>query len=67
MSSRLTHLFKWQLHGLPDFLFLTVQTTNVRVLDVGFLVGAEHRNGRIGLWRKDIDECIRVTVQRDGR
>lgn len=37
-------LSQGQLHGLPDLLLLHIQTTHVRIRDIGLLMCAEHSN-----------------------
>jgi hypothetical protein len=44
------HLFHRKLDSLPDLLFLRIQSTNIRVFDIRFLIGSEHCDRRISLW-----------------
>lgn len=54
-----------QFNGLPNLLLLHVHSTNISVCYVRLLILAQHRNGRVGLGRKDIDESIRMAMQSD--
>lgn len=38
------HLLHGQLDSLPDLLFLRIQSTNIRILDIRFLISPKHRN-----------------------
>lgn len=62
----LSHLDKRQLHRLPNFLLLRIQSTHIRILDVRPFVCAQHGNRRVSLWREDINQGVRVSVERDG-
>ena len=54
-----------QLDSFTDFLLLHVETTDIGVRDVRFLIGAEHSNRGVGLRGQDIDESIGVAVESD--
>lgn len=56
-----------QLNGLPDLLLLHVHPSDIAVLNVRLLIGLKHANGRVGLWREDIDEGVAVLVEGDAR
>lgn len=58
-----THLHKGKLDGLANLLLLLVEATDVRVLDVGALVSAKHRDRRVSLGGKNVDERVGVTVE----
>jgi hypothetical protein len=57
---------QWQLDSLPNLLLLHIQSTDVGVRDIWLFVLAEHGNGRVCLWRQNIDKGIGMTVQGDG-
>mmetsp|Transcript_63338 Transcript_63338/g.125211 ORF Transcript_63338/g.125211 Transcript_63338/m.125211 type:complete len:325 (+) Transcript_63338:194-1168(+) len=52
---------------LANLLLLLVAPTDVAVAHVWLLVGTEHGNGRVCLWRQHVDHSIRVPVKRHGR
>jgi len=54
-----------KFNSLPDLLLLHVHTTNISVCHIGLLIFAQHRNRRVGLGRKDVNESVGVTVESD--
>ena len=56
---------QWKLDSLPDLLFLGVKSSDVLICDVRFLLLPKHGDGRVGLWREDVHDGVRVSVHRD--
>ena len=56
-----------QLHGLANFLLLDVHASDVGVLDVRLLIGAQHGDGGIGFRWQHVDQRVGVLVQRHRR
>lgn len=52
-----------QLDGLPDFLLLHIETTNISVCNIWLFVGTEHGDRGVSLGRQDIDEGVGVAME----
>mmetsp|Transcript_6056 Transcript_6056/g.18332 ORF Transcript_6056/g.18332 Transcript_6056/m.18332 type:complete len:476 (-) Transcript_6056:96-1523(-) len=53
-----------KLHGLSDLLLLDVVASDIRVRHVRLLGVRQQRDGGVCLGREDVDECVRVAVER---
>ena len=51
-----------KFNGFPDLLLLHIQSTHICVRDIGLLMSAEHGYRRVGLWRKNVNEGIGMTM-----
>jgi hypothetical protein len=60
------YLSNRQLYSLSDLLLLRIHASNVRVLDVRSVLRSKKGDGGVGLWRKDVDEGVGMTVKSDG-
>jgi hypothetical protein len=47
-----------QLDGFSDFLLLLIETTDIAVLDIRLLIGAQHGDARVGLGRENVNQRI---------
>jgi hypothetical protein len=56
-----------KLNSLADFLLLHVQPADICVCHVRLLVSPKHGNGRVGFWRENVNERVRVAMKRNRR
>ena len=52
-----------KFNSFPDLLLLHVQPPHICVRDIGLFMSTKHGYRRVGLWRKNIDERVGMTMQ----